>query len=60
MSYEGITANTTIATLIMTKLAVIAGRRPTRSEYEPITMAPMGLVTKPAPKVASDSIRLAN
>ncbi|MGY4319145.1 hypothetical protein ACVWW1_008472 [Bradyrhizobium sp. JR3.5] len=60
VSYEGVTAKTRIAALIMAKLAVIAGRRPTRSEYEPSTMAPIGLVTKPAPNVASDSMRLAN
>jgi hypothetical protein len=40
-----------IAKPIMTKLRIIAGRRPTRSEWDPITMPPIGPVRNPAPNV---------
>jgi hypothetical protein len=44
---------------ISVKLRIMAGLRPTRSAYEPMMMPPIGRVTKPAPKVASDNIRFA-
>ena len=58
LAYGGITAIPTIAQPISTKHSIIAGLRPARSAYAPITNAPMGRVTNPAPNVASDSIRL--
>ena len=38
---------------------IIAGLRPMRSPMRPMTMPPMGRVTKPTPKVPSDASRLA-
>ena len=52
-AYPGVSARPSIATPIMAKDSTIAGRRPARSPYRPISQPPSGRVTKPIPKVAS-------
>ena len=47
-----------IGGLVLGIYAARVGRRPTRSEKMPSTMPPIRRVRKPAPKVASDSMRL--
>src|SRR4051794_37343600 len=59
VAYGGISAWATTAAPIEVKLNVIAAPRPTRSEYAPITIPPIGRVTNPAPNVANDNIKLA-
>ena len=58
-AYEGVNARPTIAAPISVNEKTIAGLRPMRSPMPPITMAPIGRVRKPAPKVASVASRAA-
>lgn len=51
--YDGVNASPTIANPMSENDTSIAGLRPMRSPMLPITMAPIGRVRKPAPKVAS-------
>ncbi len=53
IAYEGVRASPTIANPINVKEKIIAGLRPMRSPMPPITIAPIGRVRNPAPKVAS-------
>jgi hypothetical protein len=55
---DGVTASPMIAMPIIQKETIIAGLRPCRSPILPITRAPIGRVTNPAPKVASEANRL--
>ncbi len=44
---------------IIAMVRIIAGLRPARSAKAPMTMPPIGRVTKPMPKIASEESRLA-
>jgi hypothetical protein len=60
IAYDGVTARPASAMPIMENVSIIAGFRPLRSAKCPITKPPSGRVTKPTPKVASESSSLAS
>lgn len=60
VSYPGSTAMAPVPTAIIASVSVIAGLRPARSAYAPITSAPSGRTTKPSPNTDTDSSRLTN
>ncbi len=57
-AYDGTSGSPTTAMPMSQKDSSMAGLRPARSAYRPMTSAPSGRVRKPAPKVASEASRL--